>query len=197
MRRAVVLVAILLAAGVPATGCVDGEPTSVFIAGNQVVSDDCSVSDTFLVSGSLDLAARDTYNLRLAVRNQLRARSSNVGADPNGVHFRSAEVSVENDRGTVLMEPDGFLASGFVPASEDGETPGAGTVVVPVRLSGLATSSGESVHILVRLFGETNGELSVSTGQWAYVVRLCQSCMLCPEDEDPTGCTPGQDGSCY
>jgi hypothetical protein len=199
MRRGVVSVVALMAACLPAVGCVDGEPSSILIVGQQTIDDEClPQSDPFRSVGVLDLAVRTKYIMRLAVWNQLRARAGHVGAEPNGFHVESAVGSIEASAGEdrLLMESRRFIAGGFIPPSEDGVTPGEGSAVVSVDLEG-AVLPNELVHLRLQLEGTTNGQLSLSTGEWLHVVQLCRGCLVCGPDQEAGRCTPGQDGECY
>jgi hypothetical protein len=197
MVRALLTAAVLFVWAAPLSGCVTGEPTSVFIVGNGTLDDECLIQEEpLLVTGSVDAAVRDVFIVHAVVWNQLRRRSNHVGADPNGVHFHSAEVALMGGDGSVLAGPFDVPTSGFVPSAQDADSQGVGFVSVAVPL-GTPPSSGHA-HVSVRLFGTTNGQLDVSTGEWRYLVGFCNGCMQCPAGEEPAGCGyAGQNGFCY
>jgi hypothetical protein len=195
MVRALLTAAVLFVWAAPLSGCVTGEPTSVFIVGNAGFDDECtSEDDTFLLTGLVDVAVRTRYLVHPVVWNQLRRRSNHIGVDPNGVHFHTAEVSLRGVDGSVLSGPFDVPIAGFVQSAPDADSHGVGIVSVSAPVDG-APGSGEA-HLTVRLFGTTNGQLDVSTGEWQYLLRFCTGCLQCAA-ADETSCFPGQDGWCY
>jgi hypothetical protein len=201
----VVSVVALMAACLPVVGCVDGEPSSIIIVGQQTLDEECiAQSDPLRSVGTLDTTVRTNYIMHLAVWNQLRARAGHVGAEPNGFHVESAVASVEaaaveEGQDELLVPPRRLIASGYIPPSEDGVTPGEGTAVVSVDL-GLPENESlprGMVHLRLQLEGKTNGQHTLRTGEWVHVVELCQGCLACDPGEEGGNCLQGQDSACY
>jgi hypothetical protein len=196
MVRALLTAAVLFVWAAPLSGCVTGEPSSVFIVGNGRVDDDCIIQqDVFWTIGIADVDAVSSYLVNPVVWNQLRRRSNHIGADPNGVHIQSAEVSIQTLGGATLFGPFDVPTSGFIPSAQDADSHGVGQVSVPVPVSPELPHG--QVQLSVRLFGQTNGQLDVSTGEWLYVFHVCHGCLRCAPDEEASGCLWGQDGMCY
>jgi hypothetical protein len=196
MVRALLTAAVLFVWAAPLSGCVTGEPSSIFIVGNGTLDDDCIIQeDPVRTLGILDVRVRSHYVVDAVVWNQLRRRSNHVGADPNGVQLHTAEVAVLRGDGATLAGPFDIPTSGFIPSAADADSQGVGfaTVAVPV-----GSASPGLAHVSIRLFGTTNGELDVSTGEWLYLIELCDGCMVCQPGQEPSGCgRVGQDGFCY
>lgn len=201
MLRLTVSLSIVVALAILAAGCVRGEPTSVFIFGNAAVDDQCMVQqDKYQLSGLLDIADRDNYIMSLAVNNQILARPTNAGTDPNGVHFSLAEVSLEDVTGANIagIAPYSVPATGYVPAATDSSTPGVGyvdLVAIPSTVGNMLGGVGSGdIRVGITLHGETNGHLSMRTDKWYYDVYLCRDCLGCV---NVGTCRSGQDNVGY
>lgn len=205
MLRLPMTLLILVALAIPVAGCVDGQPTSVFIVGNAQLDDQCVVQeDMFWTNGLIDTAFLTDYSLHLIVNNQIRSRAINTTTDPSGVHFTRAEVTIMDVTGASVVGSGAYSvpATGYVPAATDSETPGVSFVYVPAipvsvrqQMQGLGVGA---VQVGVTLFGETNGQIDVQTGEWLYDVQVCNGCRACPDDESLIGtCTPGQENEYY
>ncbi|MFW5925566.1 MAG: hypothetical protein ACOCV4_05320 [Myxococcota bacterium] len=198
-----ILAALMLALG--CAGCVDGDASSIYIVGNATLDDECIIQeDPLLAAGQIDTAFGSDYTMHLIVENQILRRSTPVGADPSGVHFTHAEITLQDVTGADIGGVGTYSAAagGFIPSAEDSSSPGRGWVVVsavPAEVvASLEGMGNTTIQLAVKLFGETNGQLEVETSEWLYVVEVCAGCLACVGVEDrETSCNPGQDGEGY
>ncbi len=204
------MVMIVLSASAWA-GCVD-DNNSIFIEGNvipQQQEDTCSLtsdSDQLLTSGVYNVDIGGAYRVFPLYNNQLRNRASDTRSDPNGINVRSAEVELRAIDGQPvnfggLPNPFTVPTSTFVPASSDGTTPmrrvGEIEVIPTAYRDFLVSLAPGTVVVGVRIFGQTNGDISVESADWQWTVDLCRgrclvSC-IAGDDEEMPSCSVGQD----
>jgi hypothetical protein len=134
-----------------------------------------------VAEGMLNLAGANSYRLSLRVQSGLRprAREDPPQGEPNGIQVRSAEVEMRTADGARISDfenPFTVTASGFV-------APGGLGAVTLTALDAVRTGflhvgpqnsapKVEQVVLAIKLKGKTNGGQDVSSGEFAWPVRL-------------------------
>ncbi len=211
MRRSG-LVGMLLSASLLAS-CVTNS-ASIFISGAVLVdtggcvldaNGDRAVSTT--IDGSVALTG-SSVNVAFVVENLIRQRSFNIATDTSTVLVNQAEISINDAAGSEVV--GGFivdLASGVIPGSADGITPGRGLVVVPVMPPAVLQAIGASgvtspttFFAEITLRGETIGHLEVEGGPFQWSITVLPSGAYggdCAATGGVACCNPGQNAEIY
>lgn len=205
--------AVALAMG----GCADNE-TSLFV--ESVLLGDPPECDyradpgsTRLFAGTLDVGFRTHYEAVLLVGNQQIPRGSKeqLRTETMAVQVRGAEVRLTDSDGASLGEFS-VPTSGYVPPTS-AEAPGYGASLVTIIPPGVGQELSSDIRpgrrktvvADIRVFGETGGDVEVTSGSTNFVIEVCHGCLsVAPEDPEITclhgvtedavaGCFPGQD----
>jgi hypothetical protein len=207
--------------------CADNN-SSLFVVGVMALDTSTCVakpdaSATILAGGVLDVAFRSNYTGFLLVGNQLTARGSReqLRTETSRVALRGAEVILTTVDGKLLGNYS-TVGTGFVNAAS-GDIPAYGAVSVDIIPSALGSSDAVlkagTVLAKVRVFGDTLGNIAVTSSELDFPIRVCRGCLvsypssaadplvavgdpyLCTmaasstqTDEEPP-CIPGQDDS--
>lgn len=195
-----------------AIACVETDGPSVFIGGNAVLEDDCTVdpsSPTLKIGGgTFNVQFGTAYTVFPLYMSQLFDRSSSApAADPNWVLVQGAEIELREPGGAViaiggLPNPFTIDESVAVPSTttpqEPGRQVGALQVIPAAYAQALDVLLGDdpnavmTVIAAVSAFGETTGGVDVEVATWTWPITICQgSCLVSCE---VSSCTPFSDG---
>ncbi len=189
-------------------GCADNKST-IFVKHVLAPTDDCSFeadpTAPALFYGLMDLAVTDTYTAVLLVGNQLvpQGEDDQLRTETSRVALQGAEVRLDAIGGDTVAHFRTIVSSTVDPAA--GPEPGYGWANVTLVPPGLGLAPGEYVAT-VTVFGETLGNQDVETGEFSFVIRVCDQCLVTYSPEaltlgacrPPAGelvvpCFPGQD----
>lgn len=191
--------ALLVAAAI-GPGCAEPE-SSLFIRHVVVIQPpDCAAraepDGLFIQEGLVDVALRDEYQAVLLVGNQLVPRGSQdqVRTETSRIALQNATVRIEDVNGNVLSDYQVPIA-GFVDQSL-GIEPGYGLASLPlidsraiaaVRAS-LAKGASRRLISFVKVTGKTLGDSEVTSGEFQFIVKACNGCLIQfpPEADDPS-----------
>jgi len=165
------------------TGCAD-DNVSVFITGVAIptVSDGACEYDssTMLSNGRYDTSRGDSYILFASVNNALIPRANELRPETNGVFITDAVVNVIDANIGASIAEYSIPASGYI-------QPGSTAVVSMEAIPSSIDVTGTSQVILeISLIGQTQGEISIETGSFSWVVSVCNGCLfpMCVTTED-------------
>ena len=170
-------------------GCADdGVSAHVICAIEPEVEDNvCTydvAGDTCLLSGVMNVAATGYYRQNLRVESGLKPRVRDVPpqSETARIALQSAKVELRSTRGERidferpdLPNPYRVTATGFIPPGGVGAS--SVTLIAPNYAAALAAKlqlQGGSLQIViaVTLDGETDGQTSVSSGEFVWPVTL-------------------------
>jgi hypothetical protein len=211
--RSVVVASLFACLGGGAlSACADND-SSLFIVGVLVPQPpDCSVTadptSPEQLGGTLDVALRLNYTAALLVGNQLtpRGNKTNLKIETTRVNLRGAEVTLTDSQGD-LIKAFSIGGTGFVD-SNTGETPGFGAFAVDLIPGSvgqaLATTNAQlkgaggsiTVYSKTRVFGDTLGGESLTSGYLTYPIEVCNGCLIQYPSAAITADPNGGAGSC-
>ncbi len=172
-----------------------------------------------LLSGTLDVGFRRTYQAVVLVANQLspRGNKQQLRSETMGFQVRGGEIRLTDSTGSLIKE---FSTPGSGHSTPNtSNTPGFGITeltLIPADVgSDLAAQidpgSRRTVVAEIRVFGTTEGGAEITSGSTSFDIEVCHNCLrtyveggLTPVDgrlycnylitEDfISGCHPGQD----
>ena len=135
-----------------------------------------------LAGGILDVAFRTNYTAFVLVGNQLTERGSReqLRTETSRVALRGAEVTLTTLDGKTLGNYS-TVGTGFVNASS-GDVPAYAAVSVDIIPSALGSSEAVikagTVLAKIRVFGDTLGNIAVTSSELAFPIRICNGCLV-------------------
>ncbi len=200
MLRPLVAVGFVAAAtAVFSQGCADNN-SSLFIVGVEydkpptcVVTADPTQEE--LGYGILDVAFRSDYQAWLLVGNQFTPRGSKqtLRTETTRINLRGAEVTLTNSDGSALKDGNttvgqfSVYGSGYADSSTS-EEPGWGLFaadLIPSSVGDILAKpfNGKpgginTVVATVRVFGNTLGNTSVTSGELSFPIQVCYGCLV-------------------
>jgi len=135
-----------------------------------------------LAGGVLDVAFRTNYRGFLLVGNQLTQRGSReqVRTETSRVTLKGAEVKLTTVDGKELGNYS-TVGTGFVDAAE-GDVPSYTAMSVDIIPSALGRSaallSAGAVVAKIRAFGDTLGNISVTSSELDFPIQICEGCLV-------------------
>lgn len=198
-----------------AGGC-ETDNVSFFIAGNVLPQGEsgssCSVDTggTLAVpNGRFNIEHGTAYKVFPLYTNQLQGSRNPLGADPNGIHVKRAEITIRDTSGEAIgfggdrSNPFSVATATFVPS---GEQAVGGIVAIPEAYRQALFDqgrAGQTIVVGIKAITETNGDQKIGTEEWRWPLDLCAGDCLFECDEtgtmtegETTCCTPGQDQVC-
>lgn len=207
-------------------GCVDDKSTLFIMGVLYREPPGCTAendpSNTFLGSGTLDVALRSSYQATLLIGNQYTPRGSkdNLRTETTRVTLQGAEVrltQVVGNKETDLGDAFTVTGSGFAFPNK-GEDPGYGLFdaeVIPSSMNPSVASTdralNETITAHIKVFGQTTGGQDIDSGEFSFPIKICYGCLVkyplkaisdsgsgpeclaSVEDVPESGCRPGQD----
>jgi hypothetical protein len=174
------------------SACVDNNATMFIVGVLYRVAPGCTVTNdpnnTFLGSGILDVAFTKSYQATLLVGNQYTTRGNkqNLKVETTRVNLKGAEVTLKDSQGNETAKFSVY-GSGFADSSK-GEDPGYGIFdadLIPESIGqALADQLGKNrdartqVVASVRVFGDSLGNQSVTSGELSYPIDICYGCLV-------------------
>lgn len=218
MTRATSL-SLFLCSMLTLVGCVD-DSVSVFVRGNiKPTKEDGEClyesGDQYKLTGTYDVAGGRDYQVFLDVTNQLRSRGTFERAETNGVFITRADITLYGSDGTLINpadlgnRPNPFSITTpqtYIPPSPGADSLGSSSVrvgAIPLAYGEAlrTTYLNEIVTVGIRLFGRTNGDIDIETGEWTWDVQICDTCLRLPcnfsSDDFVQACTFGVDERFY
>ncbi len=154
-----------------------------------------------LAGGVLDVAFSSTYSAFVLVDNQLTERGSReqLRSETSRIALRGAEVTLTTLDGRTLGNYS-TVGTGFVNASE-GDVPSYAAMSVNIIPSALGTNpavvNAGSVLAKIRVFGDTLGNISVTSSELDFPIRICEGCLVTyPTDAADPSVPVGGDYKC-
>ena len=191
MRRSTsksLLPAFLLTLGAFALvpGCADNN-SSLFVVGVMLLDTTTCVAKpdntaVMLAEGVMDVAFTSSYTAFVLVGNQLTQRGSReqLRTETSRVSLRGAEVTLTTLDGKELGNYS-TVGTGFVDAAA-GDVPAYAAMAVNVIPSALGSSpsllSAGVVLAKIRVFGDTLGNVSVTSSELDFPIRVCKGCLV-------------------
>lgn len=170
---------------------------------------DCEYSESSACSlgGTLNLAAKSSYDAVLRVTNGLKPRARDVPpqSEPNGVFVYELEVEVKDSANRKpnlgnLPNPFTVPATGFAEPSEDAVV--GAELLPPVYVARILANEGTpralgSARLSITARGRTAGRVEVESQPWTWTVRLYSLSLdaadgVCVKKDDEV-CGIGQD----
>ena len=167
-------------------GCAENN-SSLFVEGVMKLNPTtCSAKPdntaVLLAGGVLDVAFRTNYTAFVLVGNQLTERGSReqLRTETSRVALRGAEVTLTTLDGKTLGNYS-TVGTGFVNASA-GDVPAYAAVSVDIIPSALGSSdavlNARTVLAKIRVFGDTLGNIAVTSSELDFPIRICKGCLV-------------------
>jgi len=183
---------IATATTVFASACADNNSTLFIVGALYRKPPSCTVTNdpnnTFIGSGVMDVSFTKSYQATLLVGNQFTARGSkqNLRVETTRVNLKGAEVTLKDSSGKETAKFSVY-GSGFADSAK-GEDPGYGIFdadLIPESIGqGFADTLGKNrgarnqVVATVRVFGDTLGNTSVTSGELSFPIEVCYGCLV-------------------
>jgi hypothetical protein len=135
-----------------------------------------------LAGGILDVAFTTSYTGFLLVGNQLTERGSReqIRTETSRVSLRGAEVKLTTVDGKLLGNYS-TVGTGFVDAAA-GDVPSYAAMSVNIIPPALGSSASllaaGAVVAKIRVFGDTLGNVSVTSSELDFPIRICEGCLV-------------------
>jgi len=166
--------------------CADNN-SSMFVVGVLALDKTTCVakadnSSAILAGGVMDVAFTQSYTGFVLVGNQLTERGSReqLRTETSRVALRGAEVTLTTLDGKVLGNYS-TVGTGFVDASA-GDVPAYAAMsvnIIPSALGGNeALLNAGAVVAKIRVFGDTLGNIAVTSSELDFPIRVCKGCLV-------------------
>ena len=166
--------------------CADNN-SSLFVEGVMALDTTTCVAKAdntavLLAGGIMDVAFRTSYTAFVLVGNQLTERGSReqLRTETSRIALRGAEVTLTTLDGKTLGNYS-TVGTGFVNASA-GDVPSYAAMSVDIIPSALGSSSAVlnagTVLAKIRVFGDTLGNIAVTSSELDFPIRVCNGCLV-------------------
>lgn len=166
--------------------CADNN-SSLFVVGVMVPDPTTCIATPdatapFLSNGVLDLAFTRSYTGVVLVGNQLTERGSReqLRTETSRISLRGAEVTLTTVDGRELGNYS-TVGTGFVNASA-GDVPAYASMAVNIIPSALGNNpallAAGSVVAKIRVFGDTLGNIAVTSSELTFPINICEGCLV-------------------
>jgi hypothetical protein len=160
-----------------------------FVTPGQTCTFSADPSQTFISSGTLDIALRNSYFAWFLLGNQMvaEANSQQLQTETSTITVQGAVVRITNASGSQLNTFTRFATATVYPAS--GSVPGfapigatiidSNTIQNDTELLGTVSSGGTARLVTyVKFFGNTLGGKYVESDEFEFPVDVCQGCLI-------------------
>jgi len=166
--------------------CADNN-SSVFVVGVIALEPGTCIAQpdstaTFLAGGIMDVEFTQSYTGYILVGNQLTERGSReqLRTETSRIALRGAEVTLTTVDGKTLGTYS-TVGTGFVNASS-GNVPAYAAMsvnIIPAALgSDPAVVDAGAVVAKIRVFGDTLGNIAVTSSELDFPIRICRGCLV-------------------
>ncbi|HYP75521.1 MAG TPA: hypothetical protein VER12_06195 [Polyangiaceae bacterium] len=166
--------------------CADNN-SSMFVVGVMKLDNTTCVAEpdstaTLLAGGVMDVAFTQSYTAFLLVGNQLTERGSReqIRTETSRVALRGAEVTLTTLDGRELGNYS-TVGTGFVHAAA-GNVPSYAAMSVNIIPSALGSNpallEAGSVVAKIRVFGDTLGNIAITSNELDFPIRICDGCLV-------------------
>jgi len=166
--------------------CADNN-SSMFLVGVMALDETTCIAKpdntaTMLAGGVLDVSFRQSYTGFLLVGNQLTERGSReqLRTETSRVTLKGAEVTLTTFDGKTLGNYS-TVGTGFVNAAE-GDVAAYTAMSVDIIPSALGSNpsllAAGGVVAKIRVFGDTLGNIAVTSSQLDFPIRICSGCLV-------------------
>ncbi|HET7541311.1 MAG TPA: hypothetical protein VFK05_15640 [Polyangiaceae bacterium] len=185
--------------------CADNN-SSLFVVGVIALDKSTCVATSdatsnMLAGGILDVAFTTSYTGFVLVGNQLTERGSReqIRTETSRVSLRGAEVKLTTVDGKLLGNYS-TVGTGFVDASA-GDVPAYApmsvNIIPPALGSNPSLLAAGAVVAKIRVFGDTLGNISVTSSELDFPIRICEGCLVgYPTSAADPSVPPGGDYKC-
>jgi hypothetical protein len=166
--------------------CADNN-SSMFVVGVIALDKTTCVAkpdttETLLAGGVMDVAFTQSYSNFVLVGNQLTQRGSReqLRTETSRVTLRGAEITLTTLDGKKLGNYS-TVGTGFVNEA-DGDVPSYAAMSVNIIPSALGSNpallEAGTVVAKIRVFGDTLGNIAVTSSQLDFPIRICNGCLV-------------------